>query len=471
MARRRRRLRPRALALCLALGAALALSSVACGSSAATTTVVPRAPTATPWPTPTPLPPQRELLADGGLGVIEVAFNRIVDEHVTPVDEAALLSAAWAGIETVARTGELEIAPLPPLSGDRARDLDVFRAAWRDLPLEMRAFEGTRWTAIDSLARSINDCHTYFLGPSLAGDDGEFEDRTLDGYGMTLTGRPAVVAGVETNPYSPAAVSGILPGDTILSVDGEDATAKGPLDVLLLLDSREANTNVDIVVRRPGQPGETTITINLSPYTPKNLQVQILQGGVGYIRIHHWVDKKLTQQLRDALVRFNKDNVKMWIIDLRGNAGGFVTTGPMSLFLPEGVVIRARGRDGAVTDESATGGTLPVPKPLAVLVDDASASMSEMFALALQEHDAAHLVGTNTAGCIGRTFISNIGDGSGLAVTRDLMLGPVTSADLNGLGVTPDEIVERTVDDIVAGRDPQLEAAISHLTAELVDSE
>jgi carboxyl-terminal processing protease len=409
---------------------------------------------------------QVRLLEDGGLGVIEVAFNRIVDEHVTPVDEAALLGAAWDGVQTAARSRNLPEPTPPSFTGDRAIDIDRFRRAWFSLPEELAFYPPTRWTAIRSMARSVNDCHTYFLGPALPNSNKDPQNRALSGFGMTLTGKPPVVAEIETEPYSPAAVARLQPGDSLLSIDGQDTTSMGPLDVLILLDGHEEGENVDIRLHRPGQFEPVTVTLNLAEYSPQNLQAKVLDGGIGYIRLHDWEDSRVTSQLLTAFARFDKSKVKKWIIDLRGNPGGLVTADAISLFLPEGVAIRARRRDGIIEEDPASGYVLANLKPLDLLVDDGSASMSEIFALALQEHHAARLVGTKTYGCIGETFIDDIGDGSGLAVTFETMLGPVTGAELNGVGITPDEIVPRSVDDLVAGRDPQLDAAIADLNTQ-----
>jgi C-terminal processing protease CtpA/Prc len=87
-----------------------------------------------------------------------------------------------------------------------------------------------------------------------------------------------------------------------------------------------------------------------------------------------------------------------------------------------------------------------------------------MFVAALDEYGLADVVGAKTNGCVGFTAVEPLGDGSSLAVTTHVHLGPVTSAPLNGIGVIPDETVSRTAEDIAAGRDPQLDAAIARLS-------
>jgi carboxyl-terminal processing protease len=450
----------RAAALCLA---AIGVAGAACGgASSPKTAAVNKAATATPRPTPTPIPSRYELLPNGGLGVIGVAYNRIVDEHITPVDEAALLAAAWRGVQSVAGMSDLPVPPAPAFTGDRATDVGLFADAWMGLPANLREFPPTRWTAISAMAESLNDCHTYFLGPSLNPGGPSDQDRSLSGYGMTLTGRPALVAEVEKEPWSPAAAAGLQPGDMLVSIGGQDIAGKGPLEVLRLLADGDEGSNVEIRVQRPDRPDSVALRLNRSTYEPVNIQTRVLDGSIGYVRIHDWMDPRLTQRLREALLRFDKKKVTKWLIDLRGNPGGLVTADPISLFLYDGVAVRGRRRDGVIEEDQAARDTLPA-KPLDVLVDGGTASMSEIFALSLQEHQLARLIGTKTDGCIGETLVDDIGDGSGLAVTFETVLGPVTGAELNGVGVTPDQVVERTAADIVTGRDPQLDAAVADL--------
>jgi carboxyl-terminal processing protease len=89
--------------------------------------------------------------------------------------------------------------------------------------------------------------------------------------------------------------------------------------------------------------------------------------------------------------------------------------------------------------------------------------VSEIFAAALQEYDVARIVGTNTNGCVGYTDVRELGDGSSLAVTTHVHLGPISSRELNGVGIQPDLIVGRSESDIANARDPQLDAAVGLL--------
>jgi C-terminal processing protease CtpA/Prc len=125
--------------------------------------------------------------------------------------------------------------------------------------------------------------------------------------------------------------------------------------------------------------------------------------------------------------------------------------------------VRDRGRGDKVEEWRATGAVLPLIRPIVLLTDNRTGSVAEAFAAALQEYGVAYVVGAKSNGCVGFTDIQPLGDGSSLAVTTDVNLGPVTNKPLNGVGVVPDEPVARTSADIANGDDPQLAAAVAHL--------
>ena len=129
------------------------------------------------------------------------------------------------------------------------------------------------------------------------------------------------------------------------------------------------------------------------------------------------------------------------------------------------MIVRDRGRNGLLEEERASGAPLPVLKPTVVLTNNRTGSVSEIFAAALQEYGLAYLIGANTNGCVGFTDVAELGDGSSMAVTTAVNIGPISGKALNGVGVAPDEMVARTQEDIANGRDPQLDAAIAHLSA------
>jgi carboxyl-terminal processing protease len=199
---------------------------------------------------------------------------------------------------------------------------------------------------------------------------------------------------------------------------------------------------------------------------PPVVEGHVLHSGVGYVRIRSFPDGGVSEQLRETLEGFNALGVPSWVIDMRGNGGGQLDTRSMSLFVPaDTVIVRDQNRAGEVTQYVADGDVLSEVKPTAILANNRTGSVAEVFVAALKENGVAYVIGQNTNGCAGYTNIQPLGDGSSLAVTTHHNIGPVSGAVLAGPGVAPDEIVERTEDDIASLRDPQLDAAVAHLQA------
>jgi carboxyl-terminal processing protease len=443
---------------------ALALAApTACSDDAAdappTATVLPATTTpAGPPPTATPDP---ALLRDGGIAIIELAYNRILDEYINPRDHAPLLADAWTILSQEAAAAGLAAPAQPAFSGDRTAAFATFRAAY--VPLAARAGDPTklRYGAIRGMAQGLVDCHTFFLSPvsSTTLVDARAGKGTV-GIGVELAGLPPLIIEVVTG--SPADRAGVLVGDRIAAIDGADASGLGPAGAFDLINGDEGSAVRLRVRRASGAVDEMTIT--RARVRPPNVDPRTLDGNIGYVRVRNFVDGGIYAELRDALTFFESRGVTSWIIDLRGNPGGRLDTPAASLFVPEGaVVMRTRGRDGVVQEERATGERLPVVRPTVLLTDQRTGSVAEVFAAALKEHSAAYLVGANTNGCVGFTDDRPLGDGSSLAVTTHVNIGPVSGTELNGVGIAPHLAVPRTPDDIANARDPQLDAAIAHL--------
>jgi carboxyl-terminal processing protease len=312
------------------------------------------------------------------------------------------------------------------------------------------------------MTASLADCHTFFLVP-VASDsliDARAGKGTV-GIGVELASIPPFVTEVITG--GPAAHAGLLVGDRIAAVDGADTLALGPQSTLNLLNGDEG-TMVRVRVQRPGAAEAIERTIARERVTPPNVDARLLDQGVGYVRVRNFVDDGVVAPLRAALQGLEAQGSTGWIIDLRGNPGGRLDPEAISLFVGQGVIARDRGRGGAVHEERAIPAeTLPVLPPTVLLTNNRTGSVAEVFAAALQEHGVATVMGGTTNGCAGYTDIRAFGDGSSMAVTTHVNLGPISNAELNGVGVVPDIAVARTEADIAAGRDPQLAAAIAHL--------
>ncbi len=453
----------------------LALLMAACGggvSPRATETSAPSATsvaaTATPaGPLATATPDPRVLAKDGGIAVILAAYNQLLDEYIRPLEPVSLLTQAWAGVRQEAAAEGLRVPDAPAFTGDRNADFDAFRAAYVPLADSATDAKQLRFAAIRTMAASLHDCHTFFLNP-VASDTliGTRAGNGSVGIGVELTGTPPLIT--EVIGGGPAAQAGILVGDRVMKIADADATRLSPAGALDLINGDEGTT-VRLQLRRPGQDAPIDVTLTRARVVPQNIESRVIPvaavpGGIGYARIRNFVDGGIAANLRQVLEGFDAQGVAKWIIDLRGDPGGRLDTDAMSLFIKEGVVLRDKGRDGKEEDTQANGKTLASIRPLVLLTNDRTGSVAEAFAAALQEYRAAYVIGGTTNGCVGFTDIKPLGDGSSLAVTTHVNLGPVTSKPLNGVGVIPDEPVARTQADIANGQDPQLDAAVAQLS-------
>lgn len=450
----------------LALAPLAALTVLAaCGVSDPKPTPTPP-PTATvaPSPTPagpaaTPTPDLEALLKDGGIAVIQIAYDRLLDTYIDPLEPTALLSAGWDALAQEAAAQGLGAPARPAFGGDRAAALASFAQAYVPFANGIEDATRLRFAMIRGMAASLNDCHTFFLNP-VASDTliDERAGKGSVGIGVELAGVPPLVT--EVIAGGPAARAGVLIGDRIASIDGASASTFGPAAAFDLINGDEG-TSVRLTLNRAGAPVD--LTVRRERVTPQNVEWRTIDGQIGYVRIRHFIDGGVKDDLQAALKEFETQQLTSWIIDLRGNPGGRLDTPAISLFIKDGVVVRDRGRDGKVEEERATGDLLTIVRPTVILTDRRTGSVSEIFAAALQEYGVAKVIGTNTNGCVGYTDVRELGDGSSLAVTTHLHLGPVSSRELNGVGVQPDIIVSRSEADIANLRDPQLDAAVADL--------
>lgn len=457
---------PRVAALCLL---AVAVAAAACTSASSQHATPTLAPTFTPAPptasaiSVTPTPDPAVLEQDGGIAIIRLAYDRLLDEYIRPIGDSGLLSAAWSAAATKAGGQGARVPARPAFTGDREGDFRAFSAAYVPMTAGIADANSVRYAAITAMANTLDDCHTFFLQPVLADTVvQQREGKGSVGIGVDIEGVPPLIVDVIVG--SPAARAGVEIGDRIASINGHDATHFGAAEAFSLINGDEG-TSVSLQVRH-ADGALADLTMDRERVVPPNVESRVIPGtDIGYVRVREFLDGGIATDLRTALTGFDAQGVTKWIIDIRDNPGGRMDVDAFSLFVKDGVVVRDSGRDGKVEELRASGDTLPVVRPTVLLVNHRTGSVAEMFAATLQEYHAAYVMGETTDGCVGYTDVGALGDGSSLAVTTDVNTGPVTNKPLNGVGVIPDQAVGRSDADIAAGRDPQLDAAVTHLRA------
>jgi carboxyl-terminal processing protease len=265
---------------------------------------------------------------------------------------------------------------------------------------------------------------------------------------------------------SPAAQAGILPHDTIVEIDAMP-TSELTLDTAAVRMRGETGTNVSLIVQTAAQPTREVILIRRKiELNPVTAELHTENGRkIGYLRLSQF-SAKAAEELGENITKFKQQGVEGYVLDLRNNPGGLVQAGVeiARQWLNEGTIVYTVDRRGEIDAIESTGTAL-TDAPLVVLVNEGTASASEILAGALQDNGRAKLIGTKT---FGKGLIQSLFDlpnGSGLAVTVAKYETP-NHHDIHKLGITPDRVVptsEITLESAATAEDAQYLAAVKEL--------
>jgi len=296
--------------------------------------------------------------------------------------------------------------------------------------------------AIDGMMESVGDPYTFYYTPEDLAKMYEDHNGQYCGVGMLVSsdkqGR-LVVLRVFKN--SPAQTAGLLPGDVILSADGEAVSAE-TTEAMNMATARikgEAGTYVRLSVLRKEQTLELDIERN--NVSVNRVEYQILDGNVGYLVLYEFFGDAVSG-VREALNAFEEAGVRGIIFDVRSNTGGQldICLDICDMVLPEGLIVYTEDRNGRRENYYSNADRCEIP--MVVLVNEMSASASEIFAASIQDYGVAKIVGTKTFGKgIVQTQYEFPSDGAGMQLTTSRYFTP-KGRSIHGEGVTPDVVVE-----------------------------
>lgn len=311
------------------------------------------------------------------------------------------------------------------------------------------------YIAINSMLASLDDPYSKFM------DEKEYLEQTTNidakivGIGVNIISASGKVIIISVVEDTPAAKSGLKAGDIILKVDDINVSGKTVSDVASLIRGKEGKS-VKLELLRDKK--KFTKIVPREEIKIKNIKADIIDKNIGYIQISSFISSELSTEFIEALTKTEK--CPALIIDLRGNAGGLMPNAIFiaDMFLSGGHIVSIVDRNNQKSDIDAQSKPYAISKPVVLLIDQASASASEILSGALKDNKKAILVGKKTYGKGMIQKIYPLPNETGMNLTIAKYLTP-KGYDINKRGILPDYEVNYTEKDFMTDRDPQLNEA------------
>ena len=311
------------------------------------------------------------------------------------------------------------------------------------------------------------DPYSVYMNPEL------FESMQTDtkgefgGLGIEVSMEAGVVKVISPIDDTPASKAGIKAGDYIIKINDVQVQGKTLMEAVKLMRG-PVDSSIDLTIRRRGEKKIINKTIIRKMIQVKSVEAKIIKNNIGYLRLKSF-NSNSSKQLVEKIKNFEKSKkLTGYILDLRNNPGGLLTQAinVTDFFLNDGEIVSTKGRKASENRRFfAKKGDKVKGKPLIILINNGSASASEIVAGALKDHKRAILLGENTYGKGSVQSIIPLSDGGGMRLTISKYYLP-SGQSISEIGVSPDILVEEESEDfkINSVSDNQLNYAIKLLT-------
>ncbi len=319
--------------------------------------------------------------------------------------------------------------------------------------------------AIRGMLQALGDEHSSYMDPEATKQmNAALQGEEYGGIGAWVDTRGEFLTIISPMPNSPAEKAGLRNGDQVIAVDGQDMTGIDGESVRLKIIG-PAGTKLHLKIKRPSAADPLEIDLVRENIKPPSVESRMLDGKVGYVHLYEF-GASTSDELHKALQDLLAQKPVGMILDLRNNGGGYLQSAVevSSEFINDGVILYEQYGDGTRKTYNAQSGGLATNIPLMVLINEGSASASEITAGAIQDRGRGKLVGVTSFGKGSVQIVTNLQDDNGsVRITIARWLTP-DGRTIHKIGLTPDAEVKMTQADIDAKLDPQLAKAVELLT-------
>jgi carboxyl-terminal processing protease len=319
--------------------------------------------------------------------------------------------------------------------------------------------------AIEGMFYGLGDPYSSYMNPEqLEIFETQIYGEEYEGIGAWVDISTEYLTIISPMIGSPAEEAGLKPGDLVIAIDGEDMTGiDGELVRQRVLGP--AGTTVVLTILRPGLEEPFDVEVERAAIKSSYVMGQITEDNIAVVRLISFGDDQTIKDLRATLKDLLAQNPDGLVLDLRNNGGGLLNSAidVASEFIDKGVIAYEKYGDGREDVFKAKRGGLATKIPLIVLINEGTASASEIVAGAIQDYERGLLVGSVSYGKGSVQILSELANEQGaIRITAAKWLTP-NRRTIQETGLQPDVLVEMTEEDINANIDPQLDAAINLL--------
>jgi len=315
--------------------------------------------------------------------------------------------------------------------------------------------------AIEGMTSSLGDPYTSFFDPQQAKLFETDLAGSFEGIGVEIATKNGLLTVIAPLPGTPGDKAGIKSGDEIIKINGKDATSMTADEAVTLIRGPKG-TSVTLSILRDSWTSTKDFTIARDTISVPSMKWSLKNDDVAYIQIFQF-DENLGSDFSDAANQILKSPAKKIVLDLRGNPGGYLDAAQSvaGWFIQPGktVTIEDFGKGKAQQFYKAEGNSELANYPIVVLMDQGSASASEILAGALRDNRNVQLIGTRSFGKGSVQQVVDMNDGSFLKITIAKWLTPKGNS-ISEVGLAPDVKVAITDQDVTAKKDPQLDKAL-----------